>query len=42
MVHREMGWGGTEWIDLAQDWAQCRALLKRVMNFEFNKLLRNF
>jgi hypothetical protein len=27
---REVGWGGVDWIDLAQDWDQCMAL---IMNF---------
>jgi hypothetical protein len=30
MDHRETGWGGVEWIDLAQD--QWRALTNMVMN----------
>jgi hypothetical protein len=29
---REIGWGGMDWIDLAQIGVQCRALVKRVMN----------
>jgi hypothetical protein len=29
---REIGWGGKEWIDLAQDRAQWRALVNTVMN----------
>jgi hypothetical protein len=29
---REIGWGGMEWIDLAQDRDQWRALLNMVMN----------
>jgi hypothetical protein len=28
---REIGWGGMDWIDLAQDRDQWRALLKTVM-----------
>jgi hypothetical protein len=28
---REMGWGGMDWIDLAQDRDQWRALLNMVM-----------
>jgi hypothetical protein len=28
---RVMGWGGTDWIDLAQDRVQWRALLNMVM-----------
>jgi hypothetical protein len=30
---REIGWGGTDWIDLAQDRDQGRALVNTVMNF---------
>jgi hypothetical protein len=29
---REIGWGGMDWIDLAQDWDQWRALVNTVMN----------
>jgi hypothetical protein len=29
---REIGWGGVDWIDLAQDRDQCRALVNTVMN----------
>jgi hypothetical protein len=29
---REMGWGGMDWIDLAQDRDQWRALMNTVMN----------
>jgi hypothetical protein len=29
---REIGWGGTDWIDLAQDRDQWRALLNTGMN----------
>jgi hypothetical protein len=29
---REIGWGGMDWIDLAQDRDQWRALVKTVMN----------
>jgi hypothetical protein len=29
---REIGWDGTNWIDLAQDWDQWRALVNTVMN----------
>jgi hypothetical protein len=28
----EIGWGSMDWIDLAQDGAQCRALVNKVMN----------
>jgi hypothetical protein len=30
---RELGWDGMDWIDLAQDRYQWRALLNTVMNF---------
>jgi hypothetical protein len=33
MVLREIGWGGMDWIDLAQDRNQWRALVNTVMNF---------
>jgi hypothetical protein len=29
---REIGWGGMDWIDLAQDGDQWRALVNTVMN----------
>jgi hypothetical protein len=29
---REMGWGGVDWIDLAQDRDQWRALVNTIMN----------
>jgi hypothetical protein len=29
---REIGWGGTDWIDLAQDRDQWQALVNTVMN----------
>jgi hypothetical protein len=29
---REIGWGGMDWIDLAQDRDQWRALVNTVMN----------
>jgi hypothetical protein len=28
----DIGWGGVHWIDLAQDRAQSRALVNKVMN----------
>jgi hypothetical protein len=30
---REIGWDGTDWLDLAQDRDQWRALVNTVMNF---------
>jgi hypothetical protein len=30
---REIGLDGMDWIDLAQDWVQWRALVNKVMNF---------
>jgi hypothetical protein len=32
MDFREKEWGGMDWIDLAQDRDQCRALVNTVMN----------
>jgi hypothetical protein len=32
-IFKEMGWGGMDWIDLAQDTDRCRALVDGVMNF---------
>ena len=31
--HKEMGWGGMDWIDLAEDKDRWRVLVKAVMNF---------
>jgi hypothetical protein len=31
---REVGWGGVDWIDLAQDRDQWRALVNTVMNLQ--------
>jgi hypothetical protein len=30
---REVAWDGLDWIRVAQDTVQCRALVKTVMNF---------
>jgi hypothetical protein len=35
MALREIGWGGMDWIDLAKDRDQWRALVNTVMNFWF-------
>jgi hypothetical protein len=32
MYLREIGWDGIDWIDLAQDRDQCRALVNTVMD----------
>jgi hypothetical protein len=32
MDHRELGWGGVDWIDLAQNRDQWRALVNMIMN----------
>jgi hypothetical protein len=32
---REIGWNGVEWVDLAQDRDQWRALVNTVMNLRF-------
>jgi hypothetical protein len=36
---REIGWDGRDWIDLAQDRDQWRALVNTVMNLLFIKML---
>jgi hypothetical protein len=30
---RQIGWGGMDWIDVAQDRGQCRTFVNTVMNF---------
>jgi hypothetical protein len=32
MVHREIGWGGMDWIDLVQDRDEWKDLVNMVMN----------
>jgi hypothetical protein len=39
---REIGWDGTDWIELAQDRDQWRALLNTVMNLRVPKIAGNF
>ena len=29
---KEMGWGDVEWINVAQHWDRCRAVVNTVMN----------
>jgi hypothetical protein len=36
---REIGWDGMDWIDLAQDRDQWKALVNTVINFGFHKML---
>jgi hypothetical protein len=38
---REIGWGGLNWIDLAQDRDQWRALVNTVMNLRPHNMLGN-
>jgi hypothetical protein len=38
-IEREIGWGGVDWIHLAQDRDQWRALVKTVMNLRVPELL---
>jgi hypothetical protein len=38
---REIGWAGMDWIDLAHDRNQWRALPNTVINFGFHKMLGN-
>jgi hypothetical protein len=39
---REIGWGGVDWIDLAQDRDQWRALVNTVMNLRVPKNVGKF
>jgi hypothetical protein len=39
---REIGWGGMDWIDLAQNFDQWRALVNTVMNLRVPQKFRNF
>jgi hypothetical protein len=34
MDHREIGWDGKDWINLAQEMIQWRALMNTVMNLQ--------
>jgi hypothetical protein len=34
MDHREIAWGGMDWIDLAKDRGHWRALVNTVMNIQ--------
>jgi hypothetical protein len=38
---REIGWDGMDWIDLAQERDQWRALVNIVMNFLVSQMLGN-
>jgi hypothetical protein len=40
-ILREIGWGGMDWIDLAQDRDQWRALVNTVMKLRVPKMLVN-
>jgi hypothetical protein len=40
MTIREIGWGGKDWIDLAQDRDQWKALVNMVLNLLFHKMVR--
>jgi hypothetical protein len=33
MDFKEIGWGGMDWIPLAQDRAECEALVNTIINF---------
>jgi hypothetical protein len=39
---REIGWGGMDWIDLAQDREQWRALVNTIMNVRVPKNVGKF
>jgi transposase len=38
---RQIGSGGMDWIDLARDRDQWRAVVNTVITFRFHKILRN-
>jgi hypothetical protein len=38
---REIGWGGMDWTDLAQDRDRWRALVYTAMNLRAHKMLGN-
>ena len=38
----EVGWGGMDWTDLAQDRDRWQALVNAVMNLQVHKMLRIF
>jgi hypothetical protein len=38
----EIGWGGVDWIDLAQDRVKWKALVNVVMKLGFHKMLGNY
>jgi hypothetical protein len=42
MDPREIGWGGMDWIDLAQDRDQWRALVNTVMNLRVSQNVGKF
>jgi hypothetical protein len=41
MELREVGWDGMNWIDLAQDRNQLKALVNMVITFGFHKMLQS-
>jgi hypothetical protein len=42
MDFREVGWGDVDWVDLAKDRDQWRALVNTVMNLRVPQKLGNF
>jgi hypothetical protein len=41
MDRRQIGWAGIDWIDLAQDTDQWRAVVNTIMKLLFHKMLGN-
>jgi hypothetical protein len=35
---RDIGWDGVDWIDMAQDCDQWRALVKALLTFRFHEI----
>jgi hypothetical protein len=42
LIFSKVGWGGTDWIDLAQDRDMWRTLANAVMNLRVPQNARNF
>jgi hypothetical protein len=42
MYRRDIGWGGIDWIDLAQDRDQWRAFMNTAMNIRVPKNIQKF
>jgi hypothetical protein len=41
-MNQEVGWGGMDWIDLAQDRDGCQSLFSAILNLRFPQNAGNF